>query len=160
MPTDLIVNNNIFAYPDDGDPPGWGADATGWAVEVTDVLQTLAGTNDITETIFTLTNNTSSPSNITALSFNPSTVRSATVEYSIYILTSSTERAEAGTLKLVYKNGGPIGAKWSIGNVFFGDDCGIVFSVTDAGQVQYTSTNIAGTGYSGVIHFTATVTLQ
>ena len=94
------------------------------------------------------------------MSFNPSVVRSATINYSVYNLTSTTELAEAGTIKAIYKNGGPIGAKWSLSQVFAGDNSGVVFSMNDNGQMLYTSTNVGGTGYIGVIHFNATVTLQ
>lgn len=160
MPTNLTVNNNTFAYPSDGDEPGWGADATGWATEVTDVLQGLQGTNDIAQTTFTVANNISSAADVVGLLFNPATVRSAVVEYSVYRKTDSNELAEKGTLELIYKNGGTIGAKWTIGRVFFGDDGGMLFTMTDTGQVQYTSTNLSGTNYSGTMHFSGRVTLQ
>lgn len=162
MPTNLVVNNNNFAYPLPGDEPGWGEGATGWAVEVTDVLQGLQGANDIPQTLFDIANNISSPTMIVGLLFNPATVRSAVVEYSIYRKTDTVgnEFAEKGTLELIYKNGGPINSKWTIGRVFFGDDAGLLFTMSDAGQVLYTSSNIAGANYTGTFHFSARVTLQ
>ena len=156
----LIVNNNPFNYPDPGTEPGWGADATGWAEEVTTVLGNLSGADDILETTFNLANNVSSPQDIVGLLFNPATVRSAVIEYSIYRSTSSNELAEKGTLNIVYKNGGTVGEKWTIGRVFFGDDGEIIISATDAGQFQYTSSNLAGTSYSGTMRFEAVVTQQ
>lgn len=160
MPQNLVVNNNTFAYPVAGDEPGWGEAATGWAVEVTAVLDSLSGTNDIPQTSFNIANNTSSPAEVTGLLFNPASVRSAVVEYSVYRHTDSNELAEKGTLELIYKNGGTTNAKWTIGRVFFGDDGGMIFTMTDAGQVQYTSTNVTGTTYTGTMHFSARVTLQ
>lgn len=160
MAINLTVNNNTFPYPEPGDEPGWGEGATGWAEEVTTVLNNLSGTDDILETTFNVANNVSSSQDIVGLTFNPSTVRSAVIDYSIYRSTSSTELAEKGKLELIYKNGATPTTKWTIGRVFFGDDGGVEFTMTDAGQIQYTSSNLAGTSYSGVMHFEATVTQQ
>jgi hypothetical protein len=160
MPTNLTVNNNTFAYPVPGDEPGWGEGATGWAVEVTEVLESLQGTDDIPETTFNVANNISVATDIVGLVFNPATVRSAVVDYSIYRSTDTNELAEKGKLELVYKNGASPGLKWTIGRVFFGDDSGVTITMTDGGQAQYTSTNVSGTGYTGEMKFEATVTQQ
>lgn len=162
MPTNLIVNNNTFAYPVAGDEPGWGEASTGWAVEVTGVLQGLEGTNDIVQTSFNVSNNISSASDVVGLIFNPAQVRGAIIDYSIYRKTDTalSEVAEEGTITIVYKNGGTIGSKWTMGRVSVGDDCGLIFTMTDAGQVKYTSTNITGSNYTGTMHFAAKVSLQ
>jgi hypothetical protein len=161
MPQNLVVNNNTFAYPIAGDEPGWGEAATGWAVEVTTALQSLEGVNDILQTTFNIANNTSVAAEIVGLIFNAAQVRSAIVEYSVYRTGTgpTVELSETGTLHLIYKNGAAVNSKWSIGRVFFGDDAGVLFTMTDAGQVKYTSTNISGT-YTGTMHFSAKVTLQ
>jgi len=160
MSTNLTVNNNTFAYPVPGDEPGWGEGATGWAVEVTEVLNNLQGTDDIPETSFTVANNNAVATDVVGLVFNPASVRAGVIDYSIYRSTSITELAEKGKMEIIYKNGASSGTKWSIGRVFFGDDAGVVFTMTDAGQVQYTSTNLSGTGYSGIMKFEAVVTQQ
>ena len=160
MPIDLTVNNNVYAYPSPGDEPGWGEPATDWASEVTLVLGTLLNSNDIPNSTSNIANNITSSSNVNSLLFNAAVVRSAVIEYNIYIKTSSAEFAEVGTLYLIFKNGGPTGNKWSIGRISFGDDCGVNFTMTDAGQVQYTSGNVTGTGYTGLINFNAKVILQ
>lgn len=160
MAINLEVNNNTYAYPSPGDEPGWGQAATGWATEVTTVLSTIVNADDILETGFNIANSVSSVANVTALSFNPGTVRSVDVEYSIYRFSSLNELSEAGTLTLVFKNGGTIGSKWSIGRVSVGDDAGVNFFMTDAGQMQYTSTAITGTSYQGTLKFTAKTTNQ
>jgi hypothetical protein len=36
------------------------------------------------------------------------------------------------------------GADWVLSSGFTGDNTGVVFTITTAGQVQYTSSNIAG----------------
>jgi hypothetical protein len=158
--TNLTVNNNTFPYPESGDEPGWGGPATDWAVEVTGVLNTLQGVDDIPETTFNLANNTVTPQDVVGLVFNPATVRSAVVDYSIYRSTTTTELAEKGKLELIYKNGGNPGEKWTIGRVFFGDDAGITITMTDGGQAQYVSSNLGGSSYVGQMKFEAVVTQQ
>lgn len=160
MPVTVIVNNTPIAYPDDGDEPGWGGQATLFATEVAEVLNNIQGTDDIPETTFNIANNNPSPMDIVGFIFNPATVRSAVLNYSIYRTTDAAELAEKGSLEIVYKNGGPATEKWTIGRVFFGDDAGVEITMTDAGQGQYTSSSIAGNNYSGQIVFEATVTQQ
>lgn len=160
MSRNLTVNNNTFPYPDDGDEPGWGGAATDWAEEVTDVLEVLLGADDIPETTFNVANNISSPLDVVGLVFNPAVVRSAVVDYSIYRSTNTTELAEKGRMELIYKNGGTPGSKWTIGRAFFGDDAGLTFTMTDAGQIQYVSTNVTGTSYVGQMVFEAEAILQ
>ena len=153
MATSLTVNGNVFSYPGPGgDSAGWNEEATGWAVEVTRVLSSIQNANDILETTFLLSNGQVTPANITGMVFNTSTVRSAVVEYSIYISTSTAELQESGELVLGYKS---TAAEWTIAQRDTGEDSEVVFSILASGQVQYISSTVAGTGYSGTIKFTA-----
>jgi hypothetical protein len=151
MAKELTVNSVTYSFPDQGENPRWGKEVTGWAQEVTDVIQTLLGTNDITNTTFSLTNNQAVAANITGLLFSTSSVRSATISYSIYISSSTTEIAENGRLYLNYK---PSAGTWNVSREA-DEDAGVVLTITNAGQVQYTTTNIGGTGYLGQIKFKA-----
>lgn len=155
MPINLNVNNNNFAYPTDADEPGWGNAATGWAEEVTTVLSGVQGADDILPTSFNIANNISAATDVVGLIFNPTTVRSAEVSYAIYRKTDSAELSETGKLNVVYKNGGDTGNKWQVGQTIVGDDAGVTFTMTDAGQIQYISTNVSGVNYSGQIRFFA-----
>jgi hypothetical protein len=106
---------------------------------------------DIVETSFSIANNQSSAANVTGLSFANGTVRSFEALVSVYInATSST-----------YENfkifGIQRGADWKIDVSSVGDNSGIVFSITNAGQIQYTSTNNAGFS-SGTMKFRAITT--
>lgn len=239
MSRNLTVNGTTFPYPDPGDEPGWGQPASDWAEEVTKVLNDLQGIDDIPETTANIANNIVVPLNVPGLIFNPTTVRSAIIDYSIYrtsgqtflpanvntgtevititghtlvngqgvmfsttgtmpsgivigtvyyvintavntfqisatvngapvnitspgigVHTASLELAEKGRLDIIYKNGAPTGTKWSIGRAFAGDDAGLVFTMTDSGQMQYTSSNMSGTVHTGTMVFEATVTQQ
>ncbi len=157
MPVTLTVNNIPFQYPIPGDTPGWGQPATGWATEVTGVLNDLLGPNDITQTTFNVGNNVTSFTNISGLSFNTGEVRSAIINYSVYRTSTSTPtgNAESGILNIVYDNLAASGSKWAMTGTGITGNSGITFTITDNGQVQYKSTDIGATGYSGVMHFRA-----
>lgn len=153
MPITLIVNNTPYSYPTAGDEPGWGEDATGWAEGVTDVLSDLLGPNDILETAFNIANNQVAVADVTGLIFNAASVRAALISYSVFRVSSTnlSGHTETGTIQLIYDNN--IG--WSInqGNIL--GSAGITFTVTPAGQIQYTSTDIGSISYVGTCKFRA-----
>jgi len=157
MPVTLIVNNIPYEYPIPGDSPGWGQGATGWAEEVTAVLTDLLGPNDIPETTFSIGNAVGTATSINGLVFNTGQVRAAFINYTVYRTSTSNPSgfSEAGELILVYDNLASAGNKWSITQGPVNGNSGIIFSVTDSGQVQYTSSDIGTLGYSAVIHFAA-----
>lgn len=157
MSVTLTVNGSPFEYPSPGDSPGWGEDATAWAEEVTDVLTSLLGGDDILETTFNIANNVSSPTNITGLNFNTGTVRAAIVEYSVYRVsdTNPSGKAESGIMNMVFDNSASSTNKWllAVGNI--AGNSGVIFSLPDSGQMQYISTDIGASNYSGVMKFVA-----
>lgn len=158
MPITLIVNNIPYQYPVPGDSPGWGQGATGWAEEVTAVLNDLVSPTDILPTTFSIANNNAVASNVTGLSFNTGLVRAAFIDYSVYRTSTSNPsgQSEGGQLIAVYDNSASTGNKWSLTQGPVNGNSGIIFSMTDAGQIQYTTTDIGTPGYSGVIKFSAT----
>lgn len=108
----------------------------------------------ISETQFNLANNQSAPANITGLLFDPGTIGVFLVDYRVYRKTTdtgATELAEGGALRGIYS---PVAGTWEL-TQDRGGDAGITFSVTNAGQIQYTSSNIAGTPASSYIRFKA-----
>jgi len=156
MARNLIVDNTTYVYPDPGEDPGWGESASDWAEAVTDVLASLLSSGDILETTFNVANNISSPTNVTGLAFNTGTVRSAVITYSIYRVSSTTTsgKAETGTLYIVYDNSASSGNKFLLTQEATGNS-GVTFDITDAGQFTYISTDIGATSYSGTMRFTA-----
>lgn len=157
MPITLIVNNIPYSYPVNGDSPSWGQGATDWAKEVTLVLNDLLGPNDITETSFALQNNISSFTNVAALSFNTGAVRSAIIDYSIYRTSTANPsgNAESGIINITYDNLAAVGSKWSMTIGPVNGNAGVTFTILDNGQIQYKSSDINSTGYSGVMKFRA-----
>lgn len=153
MSKQLIVNNTPYDYPTAGDEPGWGGQATGWAEGVTEVLSNLLGPNDILETSFNIANNQTTAADVTGLVFNAGSVRSAVVEYAVYRISdvNPSGNAETGEMHVLYDNN----VGWSLGIGGVVGNSGLVFSITPAGQIQYTSTDIDPTNYVGLIKFKA-----
>jgi hypothetical protein len=157
MSIPLVVNGTTFNYPSPGEDSGlWGEDATGFAVEVASVLSTLLAPGDILQTTFTVANNVAVASNINGLLFDSSQVRAANITYSVYRKTDSftSGNTESGTIYINYDNNASSGNKWKIYQQTNGN-AGIVFSILDSGQFQYTSTDITGANYIGDMRFSA-----
>jgi hypothetical protein len=102
-----------------------------------------ASTDDLKRTSFSIVDNQSSPANITGLKFNNGLTRGFNVQITI-------ERDSTWAqydLKGIRKNG-----HWDMSQEYVGDSTGVSFSITNSGQLQYTSTN---TGFSGTLLFRA-----
>jgi hypothetical protein len=140
MSVSLTIGSETFQYPQEGTKPGWGEEATAWAVAVTNKLATLSGPNDINCTCVVIANNQSCAQNVgtgaSALSFPVSAVRSFEVCYAVTRGTS----VESGQMYGVYD-----GSDWSFRHEH--TDCaGVCFQITPTGQIQYFSTDdVAGT---------------
>jgi hypothetical protein len=137
-----------------------GRVTAGWFNDIKTWVQGLYGAGAIEETSFTIANNQSGAASVTGLLFSSASYRSAEVDYEISRKTdtASSEVRCIGKMKLVYR---AESSSWEIiGDSFDGDDiagvaCGVTFTVTAAGQVQYESSNIAGSNYAGTIKFRA-----
>lgn len=156
MSRTLVVNNTSFDYPEAGEDPGWGEAATGWAEAVTEVLGTLVAPGDILQTTSSLANNVSSLTNVSGLLFDPAIVRAVNVTYNIYRIsdTNPSGNIENGVIYLNYDNNASAGNKWLLSQQINGNS-GVTFNITDLGQVQYKSTDIGSTNYSGIMVFGA-----
>lgn len=155
MTKKLIIGNEEFLYPVEGDSPisDWGNSATDWATAVTDVLGTIYGPNDISLSTYPLANNIITPTNIVGLKFSTTTVLSAKVEYTIKRVLSGSTITEYGVILGTFD-----GIVFSITQESVGD-AGVSLDVTNAGQFQYTSSNMP-TQTSMIIKFKATTIAQ
>ena len=106
---------------------------------------------DIEQASFSLANNQAVPADVTGFLFNPASVRSFEALVSVEIDASSD-------LYEVFKIYGiQRGTDFQISVEGTGDESGVAFSITTAGQIQYTSTDVVGFA-TGVMKFRATVT--
>lgn len=97
-----------------------------------------SSTTDIPVTSFSAANNQSTPANITNLAFPNASVRAFTAEVSVSI-SATADLFEHFNIKGIQRD-----SDWQISYTSTGDSSGFLFSITAAGQVQYTSTNNAG----------------
>lgn len=111
-------------------------------------IPAVGSAGDIQETTFAAANNVASPANVTGLAFAVGIVRAfkALVSVSIDATSDLNESFELSGTQLAS------GFVMAISSV--GDDSGVVFTITSAGQVQYVSSNVTGF-VSDSIHFRA-----
>jgi hypothetical protein len=96
------------------------------------------GPGGITELQTTLNNNEASPVSIQGFAFDNAEVRAFEALVSVAI-DATGNLYELFTLRGIQDD-----ATWTLDSDAIGDTSGIVFSITAAGQVQYTSTNVSG----------------
>lgn len=150
MSKQLQIGSTIYNYPEQGDKAGWGEDATAWATAITDALGNVQGPNDILITSATLANNQTTAANIPGLSFNIGQVEAVEIIYEIrrtYNLGANTD-VEFGKIQAVYDGSEFFMSSDATGNA------GVVISVLNTGQFQYTSSNLTD-HQSSVIRFSA-----
>lgn len=99
------------------------------------------------ENSFSLKNNQSVAVDITDLKFSARAVSVAFIDFLIQRVTTgigAVQLTAAGTIAAVYR---PTSVAWEIHAIGTAgpSTSGITFSITAAGQVQYTSTNVGGT---------------
>lgn len=159
MSIPLVVNNELFQYPTNRQIPGWGLEASAWAQAVTTVLGSLNGPQDILQTVSNISNNQvlSPPATaglVAGLSFDPTQVRGAKVDYNVYRVTNGSgaqEFVEQGIMLISYK---PVAATWDL-VIMSSQSSGVTFTISATGQIYYTSTAMTGLNYNGSIVFRA-----
>lgn len=156
MAITITINGSSYSLPSQGDPAPWGEDLTNILEALSDVANNSLGTGDILNTSFNVANNQSAVANVNGLSFNTSLVRSAIIQYSLYRSSTTTELSESGHIYVTYKS---TAGTWEIAQSYVGSS-GVTFSITNSGQIQYTSTNFSGSSYSGKMKFNAKAFLQ
>lgn len=152
MSVNLTIKGVTYRYPVSNDEQ-WGVDATDWAIAVTDALSAVSVPGDLappSAAQASILNNQSSVANVTELLFDSTIVRAATVFYYIFRKHGATEIMESGTITIRYVN-----SAWTFTQEYQGDDTGVTLSITSGGQFQYTSTNLAGSPYTGVMKYRA-----
>lgn len=114
--------------------------------------KSIKSNGDIAETSFSAADDVSVAANVTGLAFAAGSVRSFKVLVSV-ALDATADLFEAFELIGINK-----GASFEMGGTSVGDDSGLTFSITSAGQIQYTSLAKAGFA-SNTVKFRAFVTV-
>lgn len=129
---------------------GAGINITNGAGSIT-IAASSGSAGDIAETSFSAANNQVAPANVTGLAFANGVVRSFNALVSIS-LNAAAPLYETRNIIGIQK-----GSTWEISETGTGDDSGVLFSITNAGQIQYTSANSSGF-VSNTIKFRAITT--
>ena len=158
MPT-ITVGSTVIDFPDSGSSPSWAPAVIAFAQAVSANLNAVAGAFDIPPQSQELTVMSETDSNILNLVFPTNSVRAAFIRYSVYRQTTTTKVTETGVITVVYNPDGPVNNKWEISPDFNGD-ASISFSITDTGQVRFSTTALGGTFQNGKIYFAAQSMLQ
>lgn len=116
---------------------GTGISITNGAGSVT-IAAVGASAGDIPETYFGASNNQAAAADVTGLAFAAGVVRSFDALVSVAI------DATASLYEVFKLNGVQLSTGYTMYVSSTGDTSGVVFTITTAGQVQYTSTNVTG----------------
>lgn len=133
---------------------GYSKTDPGWWNALRSAGLNLESAGFIPETDFAFANNQSTPANVTGCLVSNSTNYAAKIDFLVRRNTASNEILSWVELYLVYS---AASSAWQIvDDVEHGASSGITWSVTSGGQIQYTSNNLAGTGYADTSKFRLT----
>jgi hypothetical protein len=139
MSRNLQIGNDIYPFPDEGENPSYGEDVTEWAQAVTDALENVQGPNDILLSSATLNNNQTTYEDVNGLVFNTGEVQAIEIDYFVVRTYDAGVTVIAESGKMIGNYNGSVFVI-SVENV---GDAGVDFDITNAGQVQYISSDLA-----------------
>lgn len=149
----INIAGTIVPFPDSGSSPNW-APAVIEAIQlIAQALQISAGPFDIPPQNYVMTANVNTNVPIPNLSFPVTDVSGAIVFYNVGRATNSVVVSQSGFLMLNYDSSRGPGLKWQVTDQYTNSGAQIVFNMTDVGQMQFSTTSIAGTGHTGHINF-------
>lgn len=149
MARQLTINGTTYNYPDAGESPGWGEDASAWAEAITNAVNDLTGPSDIPLTTSIIADNIAVFTNVTGMKFLTPGTKAFTLYYVVNRTDGVTAQNEYGLLHGVYN-----GTDWLMSREYVGES-GLTMQITSTGQVQYKSSAIGGV-YIGTITFKTT----
>ena len=152
MAIPITIGSTIIDFPSSADAPNWAPAIIEAFQAVEAALQGFVGPFDVAPQTFVIdAYNPGNNIDIPGLTFPPSDVRAAYIRYTVHRSTDSNEVNEQGELWAVYNDTNGI---WDFSEVK-SDNASIEFNITNVGQVQFSTTTIAGLNHEGFITFTA-----
>lgn len=156
----IKIQNTIIDFPESGQSPNWAEPILSFAEAVELALASVVGPYDVPSQVLNIdAYNPGTDIEITALNFPSSEVRSAFIRYALYRETSVTSAYEAGEITIVYNPNGSVSSKWELVRQGVGDGQ-IDFSISDVGQMSFTTATLAGINHTGNLTFVAQSVLQ
>lgn len=155
MAITITIQGKDIEFPASGASPNWAPAIIQFAQAVEAALGSVTGVYDVAPQVQNIdAQNPGSNVDITALKFSSIDVVAVNILYGVVRSTDTNDIAEGGKISLVYNEGNSPGNKWEITRHYAGDGL-ITFSVTDTGQVRFTTTTLAGINHAGFITFRA-----
>lgn len=156
MAITVTINGTDYNVPVQGQNPPWGEDLTDVIVALAAGVNSVFGSADIPTTSISVANNQVAVANVTGASFDPTQVRSAIIQYSIYRSTTLAEKSECGHIYLTYYS---VANTWELAQNHVGE-ADVTFTITAGGQLQYVSSLLAGASYTSKLVFSGKAFLQ
>lgn len=152
MPT-ITISGTVIDFPDSSESPNWAEAVILFAQTVADALQGVVGSFDVSPQSFVIDSyNPGTDITLPQLTFSTTDVRAAFISYAVHRTTDTpAELDETGMLWVVYNNQNGV---WDISREKAGN-ASITFSITNAGQVQFSTTAMAGSDHTGFITYSA-----
>lgn len=145
----------MVSLPESSASPNWAPAILQAFLLIEAALNGITSTFDITPQILDISAfNTATNEDVIGLTFSTTAVRSAVITYYVYRTTNTENKSESGQIFIDYNPGRTINNKWSLSREAVGDGA-ITFSITDTGQVQFSTVALAGSSHVGYIGFFA-----
>jgi len=162
----LLIKGTIINFPESAASPNWAPAVIQTVEALTEAVNSISATYDVAPQAQNIdANNSATDVELNNLSFPSADVRAATVFYSVYRKTQDSgppdgqEVSESGQLEIVYNQSNPVNQKWEMSRVFQGEGY-ISFSITDQGQITFTTTALSGINHTGIITYRALAVLN
>jgi hypothetical protein len=151
----ITIAGTPIDFPSSAESPNWAPGIIEFAQAVEEALQGAVGTYDVSPQVFIGdTYNPGTDVDVPNLSFPNSNVRSAVINYAVYRTTDSDDAAESGIMNVLYNPNNSVGFKWELTREAVGDGL-ITFTITDSGQIQFTTESLSGVDHYMRISYSA-----
>lgn len=158
MSIPISLNGTVVNFPSSGESPNW-APAVIQAIQlISQALSISAGDFDVPPQIYVMTSNVNTNVDIPNLAFPTSNVQGAIIFYAVSRTTTgsgATQISESGTIMVNYDPSKTPGNLWQVSPEFTNDGAAITFTMTDTGQLQFSTTSISGSSHTGFIFYRA-----
>jgi len=159
MSVPINIQGTIVNFPSSGQSPNYAPAVIQFAQLVAAALAFSVGAFDIPPQTFVMSSNVNNNVSLPNLSFPTTQVQGAIIGYSVFRSTSSVVATETGNIIVNFNSSFPVGQKWEISRDYIGN-ASITFNITDTGQIQFSTTLLAGTGHQGKVTYQAKAILK
>lgn len=160
MSIPINIQGTIIQFPESAASPNYAPAIIQFAQAVAAALSSFVGPFDIApQTLAIDAYNPGTNIDIPLLVFPPTAVRGALISYTVFRQTTTVTVSEVGEIMIVYNDTLPIGNKWQL-NVMREGDASTTISITDIGQMQFSTALLGGLNHIGTFSYQAKAILN